>query len=144
MIYVARAWYGGHMFKTALFTFLLLAVAPGCIAGKDKPQPQWETGRVVSQQLNQSQTGTRTSQRGTRVYTNAIYSSTNSVVVETEKVRYEWVEYGNRSVILPVEGQVNFYRDGDWFIVLDAKQKKHKFSLTGMTTIVVPMEVTKQ
>lgn len=36
-------------------------------------------------------------------------------------------------LILPVNGFVDFYRDGNWFIVLDSKHKKYKFALVGMT-----------
>jgi len=59
----------------------------------------------------------------------------NVVVVQAENERMTWVEVGNNSIILPVNGSVNFYRDNKWFIVLDAKSKKHKFSMIHMESI---------
>ena len=55
------------------------------------------------------------------------------MVVETANYTLQWSESGNKTIILPINGIVEFYRDGNWFIVMDTKHKKHKFALVGMT-----------
>jgi hypothetical protein len=63
-----------------------------------------------------------------------VYRNWNRVVLETDRFRYELGEVGQKHLILPVSGKVKFYRDGDWFIMLDSKNKKHKFSLMHLTS----------
>ena len=63
-----------------------------------------------------------------------IYRRSSRVVVETDSQILELVETAPNLVVLAVNGSVEFYRDGDWFVVLDAKKKKHKFALVGMKT----------
>ena len=53
------------------------------------------------------------------------------MVVETDQYRYRWQEQGKNFVVLAVNDSVKFYRDGAWFVVLDVKNKKHRFSLVG-------------
>jgi len=53
----------------------------------------------------------------------------NIVVVETARYRLTWAEVGKEQVIFPVNRTIRFYQDGNWFIVLDSKHKKHKFAL---------------
>ena len=59
----------------------------------------------------------------------------NIVVLETAKARLTWSEVGKNAIILPVNGTIEFYQDGDWFIVLDSKHKKHKFALVHFENI---------
>ena len=59
------------------------------------------------------------------------------VVVQTPHHRLTWSELmtGRGPVILSVSETVQFYYDGKWFIVLDDKGKKHRFSLVHMEAI---------
>ena len=58
-----------------------------------------------------------------------LYRKWNVVTVDVGPYRYQWQEQGKNYVILTVNDDVLFYRDGNWFIVVDNKNKKHKFSL---------------
>ena len=62
----------------------------------------------------------------------------NIVVVETGAYRYTWQELTrspnwHHFVVLTVNDEVRFYRDGQWFMVLGSQGKKHKFTLNGAT-----------
>lgn len=96
---------------------------------------QWEQGRVISQDLNSSQAGTYNAPIGNASVAVPIYRRSNIVVVETDAYQYQWSEVGRKTIILPVNDVVDFYRDGNWFIVLDTNHKKHKFALVGMTKL---------
>jgi hypothetical protein len=113
--------------------FLLLS-----ICGFAGEKHEMEHGTVISQDLNSSQAGTYNAPIGTASVSVPIYRRSNFVVVETDTYTYQWSEVGNKTIILPVNGDVEFYRDGDWFIVLDSKHKKHKFALVGMTAKTKP------
>ncbi len=64
-----------------------------------------------------------------------ITRNSDIVVVETATQRLTWAEAGRKFVILPVNGTIHFYRDGNWFIVLDSKKNKHKFGLVHLEAI---------
>lgn len=111
---------------------LLLYSAAANIGLAARKEPAWESGKVVSQDLTSSKAGVYAAPIGTAAIAVPIYRRSNRVVIETDTQILEWVEVGQRALILPVHGTVEFYRDGDWFIVLDTKNKKHKFALTSM------------
>lgn len=94
---------------------------------------QWEQARVISQDLNSSQAGTYNAPIGNASVSVPIYRRSNIVVVETDTYQYQWSEVGRKTIILPVNDVIDFYRDGNWFIVQDTNHKKHKFALVGMT-----------
>jgi len=102
-------------------------------AFSDEKQHTTEHATVISQSLSSSAAGTYNAPIGNATVAVPIYRKSNIVVVETDDYRFEWSESGNKNIILPVNGSIEFYRDGDWFIVLDSKHKKHKFALIGMT-----------
>jgi hypothetical protein len=108
--------------------FLLLSIFSA--AGAER---QWEQARVISQDLNSSQAGIYSAPIGNASVAVPIYRRSNTVVVETDAYRYQWSEVGRKTIILPVNDVIDFYHDGNWFIVLDANHKKHKFALVGMT-----------
>jgi hypothetical protein len=114
-------------------SFVLLCV---CAFGGDKHE--MEHGTVVSQDLNSSAAGTYDAPVGTARVSVPIYRRSNIVLIDTEAYTYQWSEAGNKTIILPVNGDIEFYRDGNWFIVLDSKHKKHKFALVGMTAKAKP------
>jgi hypothetical protein len=58
----------------------------------------------------------------------------NIVVVETAGHRYKWQELTrtpniHHFIVLSVNDSVSHYRDRDKFVVLDSKNKEHKFSV---------------
>ena len=122
---------GRHALLVAV-TALVLISASTVVFPKEKLQ-NWERGKVVSQDLSSSPAGTYAAPVGTATIAVPIYRTSNVVVIETDSYRYEWSEVGRKKVVLPVNGLIEFYRDGDWFIVLDSKRKKHKFALVSMT-----------
>jgi hypothetical protein len=71
---------------------------------------------------------------GTAAIAVPINGRSNVVVVDTGPTRYTWSEATRRgTIVLTVNAQVEFYRDGDWFVVLDSKGGKHRFALIGAT-----------
>jgi len=92
----------------------------------------WETAKVISQNLGSERAGAYAAPIGNGAVAIPLYRQWNSVAVETDQYIYQWQEArGSRPVILPVNDKIMFYRDGDWFVVLDSKNKKHKFGLVG-------------
>lgn len=119
---------------------LLFLLLSACAFAADKHQI--EHARVVSQDLNSSQAGTYNAPIGTASVSVPIYRRSNIVVVQTDTYQYEWSEVGRKTLILPVNDTIDFYRDGNWFIVLDANHKKHKFGLIGMTALATSTSST--
>ena len=125
---------------------LLLFISLSTVFGfSGEKEHKMEHGKVISQNLSSSQAGTYAAPIGTATVAVPIYRSSNIVVIETDDYRYEWNESGRKPLILPLNGLIEFYRDGGWFIVLDSKHKKHKFALVGMTakTVSAPEKETK-
>jgi len=116
------------MVTRVLLSSLLLALT----VNAEKPH-NWETAKVISQNLGSAAAGTYSAPIGDATVAVPLYRQWNVVVVETEQYRYEWQEQSERKVILTVNDYVRFYRDGNWFIVMDSKNKKHKFALTSAT-----------
>lgn len=96
-------------------------------------QHNWEHAKVISQDVHSSVGGAYAAPLATGTVAVPLYRRSDIVVVETATYRYEWSEAGRTAVILPVNGFIDFYRDGKWFVVLDANKKKHKFALVRMT-----------
>ncbi len=117
----------------AITLLLALPSLSAMFAFSSEKQHNWERGKVIAQDLSSSPAGTYAAPIGTATVAVPIYRRSNVVVIETDAYRYEWSEVGRKPLILPVNGFVDFYRNGDWFIVLDSKHKKHKFALVGMT-----------
>lgn len=128
------------MKKTVLV--LLIAMVPIVAFSRDK-EHEVEHAKVISQSMNSSQAGTYNAPIGSATVAVPLYRRSNVVVVETNDYRFEWSESGNKPIVLPVNGTIDFYRDGDWFIVLDSHHKKHKFGLVGMTAKEKPPDVKK-
>ena len=105
----------------AQFVFGLVIVA-ACAAVMAQQSHQWETATVISQKLT---------------------SDSNTVAVITGAHSYVWQEVTGGSdrphfIVLvhdqTVHDQVKFYRDGQWFVILDAQGDKHKFRLIRVAT----------
>lgn len=116
----------------ALLALAILAAVPGFAAA-----PQWQHGTVLGQETQSVYSGSYEAWvHG--VYVNVpTYRNINTLTVETECYRYVWQEapmfHGN--VILPINGTVNFYQDGSSFIIIDIKNRKHKFSILSWTQV---------
>jgi hypothetical protein len=112
---------------------LLLTAAVSVLA--ETPH-QWEAATVVSQNLGSSRAGVYEGPLGSGRVTAPINLKSNIVVVETAGYKYTWQEFTrspnwHHFVVLIVNEEVKFYRDGQWFVVLDSEGKKHKFTLIG-------------
>jgi len=113
-----------------LVSILSLGCMPGLSAEKSH---QWEHAKVISQDQGSSAAGAYAAPLGNGTIAVPLYRNWNRVVVETDRYVYQWNEVGRTKIILPVNGEVAFYREGDWFIIMDSNNKKHKFGLVGMT-----------
>jgi hypothetical protein len=115
--------------KYACIVLALCLLTPLVRAEK---KPTFESAKVLSQDMNSSPAGTYAAPIGNATVAMPLYRRSNHVVVETGTQILEWNEVGSTTIVLPVNGFIQFYRDGNWFIVLDSKNKKHKFALVGM------------
>ncbi len=108
---------------------VMLALLSICGVVLAKKPIQWEVGHVVSQDMSSQNGGVATVPYGGAIITVPIRTSSNTAVVDVGNMRYMWAEVGNKRIVLIVNSDVQFYRDGNWFIVLDTKGGKHKFSV---------------
>ena len=121
--------------KLTCYAFSLLILVTSISVVGEKPH-QWETATVISQNLGARQAGTYVGPLGAGQVAAPINLRSNVVVVETGDYRYSWEEFTrspnwHHFVVLTVNDQVKFYRDGQWFVVLDSQGGKHKFTLIG-------------
>jgi hypothetical protein len=96
----------------------------------------WETATVISQTIGRSPMGECSGQAGVAAPTNR---KSNTVVVDAGRYRYSWQEVtgdldGHDFIVLTghdgiAHDQIKFYREGQWFVVLDNQGEKHKFCL---------------
>ena len=110
----------------AVLSLLLLIVSTLALAEKERA---WETARVISQDLRTHTGAAYGGPFGPGPMVVPVAYTTNIVVVETKDYRYTWSEHSKKKVVVPVRGMIRFYRDGDYFVVLDTNGKKHKFAL---------------
>jgi hypothetical protein len=101
--------------------------------GKDRVQPPMQHGRVLSQDYSSQAAGVYTAPIGTAVASVPLYRTTNDIVIATDRYIYQWREIGRNRLILPVNGEIDFWQEKNLFIVLDTNAKKHKFALMGVT-----------
>lgn len=122
------------MKKIAILLCLIMSFASAAFAAKNPPQ--MEVATVVSQDLSANQSGYAVMPVGRGLYGAPLMRQSNEVIVETGTQRITWVESSNRHpIILPVNGRIHFYRDNQWFVVMDSKNKKHKFGLVHLEAI---------
>jgi hypothetical protein len=106
-----------------------------------KDQPELHTVKVLSQEIGVADNGIAVMPVGTMLAGIPIRRRSNIVVVETSRYRLTWSELGNKFVVLPVNGTIQCYQDGGWYIVRDSAGKKHKFGL--VHTKVLPTAAEK-
>ena len=99
-----------------------LAILATCAAVMAEQSHKWETGTVIFQKLT---------------------SDSSTIGVITGAHSYVWQEFTgspgwHRFIVLvrdqTVHDQVKFYRDGQWFVILDDQGEKHKFRLIRAAT----------
>ena len=96
----------------------------------------WEAAKVVSQDLSKELNGAYAIPLGSGGIAKPLYHHSNVIVLTNGKFIYTLSEHGKSFLIVTVNGEAHFYRDGDWFIMLDAHERKHKFSLIASQQIV--------
>jgi len=90
----------------------IVAVLLSSALWAEKPQA-WETARVISQNLSSEKAGAYAAPLGSGTVAVPLYRRWNVVIVETEQYRYEWQEQGRTPIILNVNEDVQFHRDGN-------------------------------
>ena len=103
------------------------------VAFATKKTPAWQTGIVRSQDISSQRAGAYSGPVGNGTVAVPLYRHSDQVWIETERYMYGWIELGRNPIVLPVNGQIEFYQDGNRFVVLDSKRHKHKFALVRMT-----------
>jgi hypothetical protein len=112
---------------------ILIAVALCAPLMAKAPQHEMETGKVISQTIGAAQAGAYAGPLGTGAVALPLYRRSNIVVIDIPGHRLTWTEIGRKMIVLPVNGQIQFYREGRAFIVLDDDSHKHKFGILGDT-----------
>ena len=110
--------------------FLSLALCVGSACAYAKHAHTFLSAHVVEQHVDSTDTGEAFVPIGSILFHVPLRRSSDTVVVDTPMYRMIWQEKITRRgfVTLPVHGNIDFYQDGAWFVVLDAKGRKHKFS----------------
>jgi hypothetical protein len=99
---------------------------------KEKPC-NWQPAKVVSQNIGAENHGMATVPVGTILATVPMNRTVNSVEIETVRYRIGLVEIVRKHfLILPVNGDIGFCRDGDHILLMDSHRKLHKFGVTSM------------
>ena len=96
------------------------------MAAADGFPPYWQGAIVVSQNLSSSSSTLRLREHRKTTYSDWLW---NRVTVQTTTQVLDWCEVGTKPLAFPVNGFIQFYRDGDLYVVLDKKGKKHKFAV---------------
>ncbi len=116
---------------------LFILIASAVVVAEESHQ--WETATVISQTIGSSPMGECTGQVGSGAVAAPTNRKSNTVVVDAGRYRYSWQELTGGSdwhqfIVLTghdhiAHEQVKFYRDDQWFVVLDDQGEKHKFCL---------------
>lgn len=108
---------------------LALSLLPAFAADK---APMMETAKVLAQEIASHEAGVYVAPLGRATVAVPINRESNYVAVDTGTEVMEWMEATRTLIVLPVNGRIEFYREKNWFIVLDPRGKKHKFSLVSL------------
>ena len=111
---------------------VLLAVLLTAVRSAAKDWPKWESAMVISQELGAAPGGAYAGPLGGGAIAVPLYRRFSHVVLDTGAYQIGLDEAGRKPLILVVNDKVQFYRDGKFFIILDAQGKKHKFGVTGI------------
>lgn len=110
-----------------LLLFALVVCLP--VVGLAKKQHELQTAKVISQDIETQDRGAVVMPLYGGLVGVPISQRTNVVVLETSHHRLSMAEVGRRTIVLPVNGMVQFYQDGNWLIMVDSRGKKHKFTM---------------
>lgn len=116
----------------------VLSICLLCLLGTPgfaKEQPEFHSAKVISQNISSEDRGYAVIPIGTSLAGVPISRRSDIVVVETSKARLTLSEMGHKFIVLPVNGTIEIYQDGNQLIVLDSNKKKHKFALVHMETL---------
>ena len=113
---------------------VLSAVVHSMAAAGGLP-PYWQSATVLSQNLTSSSSSLLLREHRKMTYPSWLW---NRVTVQTSSQVLDWCEVGTKPLALPVNGFIQFYRDGDLYVVLDRKGRKHKFAVVGSRNILTP------
>ena len=106
-------------FATLVFGLVLLAMCPGAMA---EPSHQWETATVLFQKLTSDSS------------TIGVITGAHSYVWQESTRSPDWRHFIVLVHDQTVHDQVKFYRDGQWFVILDDQGEKHNFRLIRSAT----------
>jgi hypothetical protein len=107
---------------------LLIALAASPLCAEQKPT---KPAKVIYQDIGSENRGTAVLPLAGGIAGVPITRSTNIVMIETKTYRVTMVEDARKNfIVLPVNGTVQFYEEKERIIILDSKNKKHKFVVT--------------
>jgi hypothetical protein len=103
---------------------------------KDAPPVVWENGFAVSQETQSSPGGAiiRPMIFSRGLIETVVTSQTHTVHVDTGQSHYTWVEDTRKArtfLVFRVGASFRFYRDKNYFVVVDHDNKRHFFILAG-------------
>lgn len=110
--------------KLALLAVTLCLALP---AAARKP-PVSHSAKVISQDLESYDNGTAMLPVGSILAAVPMRGVSNIVVLQSDRYRLTLRQVDRKTLILVVNSTVQYYMDGKWFIILDNRKKKHKFT----------------
>ena len=123
------------MKSIALATCFALCFLTAPVAQAKQHAHNIELATVRSQEMGSSYGGTVVMPLAGGLVGVPLNRQSNIVVADTPYVRMTWVETGRNPITLMVNGTVQYYQDGNWYIVLDSRGHKHKFSLAHLEAL---------
>lgn len=117
--------------KAWILSFGLLCCSALALA----EHPPLESAKVISQQIGMYNGGSALMPLGGGLVDVPITRRTNLLVVETATHRAALSEVGRHFLLLSANQTISYYRDGNWVIVLDSENKKHKYAVVGLQTL---------
>lgn len=119
----------------AKFSILLILALPAF--GKRVWVP-WETGLVVSQDQGAEKSGNYQGPLFGGQISMPLYARWNLTVIECDGYQYALAEPGRNLLILPINDEIQFYRDDGQLVMLDQRGRKHKFNILKKTRLLGP------
>lgn len=114
--------------------FMLAAGLAIYLSGLSAAKPKaWLKAKVLSQEIGTQSNGAYAGPLLGGVFAIPLNRPVNRVVLETPCCKLRMVELGEKVIVLPVNGEIQYYLDRERVIILDTKKKKHKFALVGQT-----------
>ncbi len=122
--------------KDCLLAVCLLGFA---LPGSAKNSMPLQSAKVISQKIDSFNDGARVMTMGDAMTGHPPVDASSTVVIETANsrltlvetihARVSWIQKRPSALVLPVNGTIQFYRDGNWLVILDPNHKKHRFEI---------------